>query len=84
MNHKTHSSVGLFEAKTHLSELVSEVEAGREIAITRRGKPVALLRPYPLSREKRVWKTVLADIEALRRKIRGSVNIGALIQEGRR
>ena len=38
--------VGIFEAKTHLSSLVEEVEKGGEIVITRHGKPVAkLVRP---------------------------------------
>ena len=37
--------VGLFEAKTHLSELVGEVESGASITLTRRGKPVARLVP---------------------------------------
>lgn len=37
--------VGLFEAKTHLSELVGEVEGGASITLTRRGKPVARLVP---------------------------------------
>ncbi len=37
--------VGAFEAKTHLSELLAVVEAGETIRITRRGKPVAELRP---------------------------------------
>lgn len=36
-------SVGAFEAKTHLSQLLDRVEAGEEIVITRRGKPVARL-----------------------------------------
>ena len=35
--------VGIFEAKTHLSSLVDEVEKGGEIVITRHGKPVAKL-----------------------------------------
>lgn len=37
--------VGLFDAKTRLSELVQEVEAGESWTITRRGKPVARLLP---------------------------------------
>jgi prevent-host-death family protein len=37
--------MGLFEAKTHLSELVARVEAGDEIVITRHNKPVARLVP---------------------------------------
>jgi prevent-host-death family protein len=35
--------VGIFDAKTHLSSLVDEVEKGHEIVITRHGKPVAKL-----------------------------------------
>ena len=35
--------VTLADAKAHLSELVDRVAAGRSIAITRRGKPVARL-----------------------------------------
>ena len=36
-------TVGAFEAKTKLSELLDRVENGEEIVITRRGKPVARL-----------------------------------------
>ncbi len=35
--------VGIFEAKTHLSNLVDEVEKGSEVVITRHGRPVARL-----------------------------------------
>jgi prevent-host-death family protein len=35
--------VGIFEAKTHLSALLEEVEKGGEVTITRHGKPVAKL-----------------------------------------
>jgi prevent-host-death family protein len=35
--------VGIFDAKTHLSSLVDEVEKGGEVIITRHGKPVAKL-----------------------------------------
>jgi prevent-host-death family protein len=34
-------TVGTFEAKTHFSQLLNEVEAGQRIVITRHGKPVA-------------------------------------------
>lgn len=37
--------VGAFEAKTHLSELLTAVEAGETVTITRRGKAVARLMP---------------------------------------
>jgi prevent-host-death family protein len=36
-------SVGVHEAKTHLSELLDEVAAGEEVLITRRGEPAARL-----------------------------------------
>lgn len=39
--------VGAFEAKTHLSELLAQVEAGETVTITRRGKAVAQLVPVP-------------------------------------
>ena len=38
-------SVGLFDAKTHLSEYVMRAEAGEEVIITRHNKPVAKIVP---------------------------------------
>jgi len=40
-------TVGAFEAKTKLSELLNRVEEGEEIVITRRGRPVARLTGAP-------------------------------------
>jgi prevent-host-death family protein len=37
--------IGAFEAKTRLSELLEQVARGRSYRITRRGKPIAELRP---------------------------------------
>lgn len=37
------SNVNLADAKTHLSELVTQAEAGETVRILRRGKPVAQL-----------------------------------------
>ncbi len=39
------TEVGAFEAKTHLSRLLDQVEAGGAVTITRHGKPVARLVP---------------------------------------
>ncbi len=48
-------TVSLAQAKTRLSELLNDVEAGQEVVITRRGKAVARLssasqvkKPLPL------------------------------------
>lgn len=37
--------IGAFEAKTHLSDLLEKVRLGQTFCITRRGIPVAELRP---------------------------------------
>ena len=39
------TTIGAFEAKTKLSELLDRVERGEEIVITRHGKPAARLVP---------------------------------------
>ncbi len=39
-------SVGIHEAKTHFSKLVSRAEAGEEIVVRRGGQPVAKLVRY--------------------------------------
>ena len=38
-------SVGVHEAKTHLSRLLEDVAIGEDVVITRRGEPVARLVP---------------------------------------
>lgn len=38
-------SIGAFEAKTHFSALLDQVEHGEEVVITKHGKPVARLSP---------------------------------------
>jgi prevent-host-death family protein len=40
-------SVGVHEAKTHLSRLLEDVAAGEEVVITRRGEQVASLVAVP-------------------------------------
>ncbi|HLX63213.1 MAG TPA: type II toxin-antitoxin system prevent-host-death family antitoxin [Planctomycetota bacterium] len=38
-------TIGIFNAKTHLSRLVRQARAGKSFIITQRGKPAAELRP---------------------------------------
>jgi len=45
--------VGAFEAKTHLSRLLDQVEEGQAIYITRHGKRVAQLVPAEHERPKK-------------------------------
>ena len=50
--------VNMHEAKTNLSELVAEVEAGGEVILARAGTPVARLMPLRKARPRRLgrWK----------------------------
>lgn len=50
------STVTLAEAKSHLSHLLDQVEAGEEVVITRRGQPVA--RISPVAKPKRPIKSL--------------------------
>ena len=38
-------SIGLYDAKTHFSELIEQVQQGQSVVITKHGKPVAELVP---------------------------------------
>jgi len=84
MQRRSHS-VGAYQAKTHLSELLEKVEAGAEITITKHGAPVARLVPVKkeASPEER-----LAAIQRIRKLAGGlslrGLKIKDLISEGRR
>ncbi|HVH87262.1 MAG TPA: type II toxin-antitoxin system prevent-host-death family antitoxin [Terriglobales bacterium] len=75
-------TVGLFEAKQKLSELVDQASGGERIGITRRGKLAALIVPVKpeLSPEK-----VFANIEAIRKRAKPlkGISIKAIIEQGR-
>jgi prevent-host-death family protein len=76
-------TVGLFEAKQKLSELVERASTGEQIGITRRGKLAAMIVPVrPQKNLDEVW----ADIEDIRKHVDRSKfsTIKELIEEGRR
>lgn len=54
------TTVNLYEAKTHLSQLVDRAAAGEEIVIGKAGKPMVRLVPYvaqpPEPRTPGAWK----------------------------
>jgi prevent-host-death family protein len=61
--------VNMHEAKSTLSQLVSEVEAGAEVILARDGRPVARLIPFQVGRRRRLgrWKgkvRMAADFDA--------------------
>jgi len=79
------NDVALFDAKNRLSELINRVEAGEEIAITRRGKVVARLVPAaPEEAEQRARKAI-AGLRSSRKGVSlGGLNSRDLVREGRR
>lgn len=58
MSDATKTPVNLYEAKTHLSELVDRASSGEEIVIAKNGKPMARLVPLapPKKREIGFWR----------------------------
>jgi prevent-host-death family protein len=75
-------TLGLFEAKQKLSELVERAREGEQIGITRRGKLAAVLTSAPPETS---LKDVFADIESIRKraKLPRGVNVKDLVEEGR-
>ena len=77
--------VALFDAKNRLSELINRVEAGEEIAITRRGKVVARLVPAAPEEANRRARDAIASLKASRKGVSlGRLSSRDLIREGRR
>ncbi len=77
-------TVGTFEAKTHLSQLLEEVAKGERIVITRHGTPVAMLVPSEDSDRRHVKPTVEAILAFRRGRSLGGMSIAAMVREGRR
>lgn len=46
--------INIHEAKTHLSQILQEVEGGREVIISRSGVPVARLVPATKKKHRRL------------------------------
>jgi prevent-host-death family protein len=81
-------SVGSYEAKTQLSRLLSQVENGESITITKHGKPIAVLSPAHEQPQRDV-KAVIEEFRAYSKRqarTRGPISVGEIkemIEEGR-
>jgi prevent-host-death family protein len=78
------TTVGAYEAKTHLPELLRRVEKGERITITKHGHPVAELVPASDERRQRVSEAIAGLKEFSRGRKLDGVTIRELIDEGRR
>lgn len=79
------STVGSFEAKTHLPQLLERVARGEKILTTRRGQAVAMLVP-PEAESRPDVREVVSKMRQLRRGVTlgPELTIRQLIDEGRR
>ena len=79
-------TIGAFQAKTQLSQLLDEVEKGEAVTITRHGRAVAVLAPIQPARRKKTGEAWLTEVQRLRKGITlgGAVTIRQLIDEGRK
>ena len=78
------STVGAYEAKTRLSELLDRAERGERIIITRNGRPSAILqfvRPHRKQNLQEVIESILVFRKG-RRLEQGELR--SMIEEGRR
>ena len=76
--------IGAFEAKSKLGQLLDWVEAGEDVIITRRGKPVARLTSPDQAFDRERAQGAAARIRARRRGVTlGGLAIKDLINEGR-
>lgn len=55
------------EAKTHLPQLLDEVERGETLVITRHGRAIARIVPEPLQQQKEIDEAI-AGIKTLRKR----------------
>jgi len=65
------------DAKTHLPQLLDDVERGESLVITRHGRPIARLTPE-VDRRREETDQAIAAITALRRRT-GKVTVSELL-----
>ena len=76
-------TIGAYEAKTHLPQLLKRVSKGERITITKHGVPVATLQA-PDANIKCPTSEVIADLRKFRQEHRlDSLSIRNMIEDGR-
>jgi prevent-host-death family protein len=82
--HRNDLGIGIYDARSKLSELIERVQSGEEVVLTRQGEPVARLVPEK-RRPKRSRAAAVMRIRAPARKLDiRDVDIRKLIEEDRR
>jgi prevent-host-death family protein len=80
------TTIGIFEAKNRLSELIERAARGEEIVITRRGAQVARLLPPEATDAEGVARALAQRIRRSRqgRTLGKGASIRQMVEEGRR
>jgi prevent-host-death family protein len=77
-------TVGIYEAKKRLSELLRRVSEGESITITKHGVPVAKIGPVN-GKKKKDRRSVVERMKEFRKgRTTGGMSIREMIEEGRR
>ncbi len=77
-------TIGAFEAKTHLPNLLKKVRQGENIIITKHGYPVAKLAPLEKKSTDDIKEKIKQLIDFRQGKRLGNLKIREMINEGRR
>ena len=64
-------TIGAFEAKTHLSELLERTAKGESFEITKHGRPVGKLVPPETARDAKVIAAAVERLKGLRGTLKG-------------
>ena len=76
--------IGVYEAKTHLTQLMDRVSKGEKVTITKHGVPVAILQPADSSKAEPV-REVIEQLKHFRSgRLLDGLSIRDMIKEGRR
>lgn len=76
-------NVGVYEAKTHLPELLSRVARGEQVTITRHGRVVARLVPAEPVQQRDV-RELIDELKQFAKGRRCGLPVREMIDEGRR
>jgi prevent-host-death family protein len=79
------TTIGTYDAKTRLPDLLHRVESGESFTITRNGKPVAKLVPFDEQSPGKAATDIVQGFREIRGRCKGGKpSIRDLIKQGRR
>jgi prevent-host-death family protein len=82
------SSIGSYEARTHLSQLLERVAKGERITIMKRGVPMAVLVPTESVKPRTTAKEAVLAMKRFQKEsaptLGPGITIREMIEEGRR